>query len=311
MKHRLKLKRVFPLVLILIMIICTFSGCSKSSKLKKNGEIYLYYTNKDRTKLISKTYKPEGDDTVAQVEEVLNQMNTPVKKKNCITAKPESVEISGYTLYDKTVNIDFSSSYYEMSKVTELLCRSAIVLSITQLKGVDYVIFTVNSQPLVLDGNNEIGSMKAEDFVAGEESNINSFQNLNIVVYYADKDGKNLVAEEYSGVYDTNTSVEKLILEKLISGPELNQYQRTIPSNVKLLSVMTKDGICYVNFDNSFLTESTDVSPELEIYSIVNSLCELSYINKVQISINGETNVKFKDSISLEYTFTRNLDIVK
>ena len=74
---------------------------------------------------------------------------------------------------------------------------------------------------------------------------------------------------------------------------------------------MTKDGICYVNFDNSFLTESTDVSPELEIYSIVNSLCELSYINKVQISINGETNVKFKDSISLEYTFTRNLDIVK
>lgn len=311
MKHRLKLKRVVLLELILIMIICMFSGCSKSSKLKKNGEIYLYYTNKDRTKLISKTYNPEGDDTIAQIEEVLNQMNTSVKKKNCITAKPESVEISGYTLYDKTVNIDFSSSYYEMSKVTELLCRSAIVLSITQIKGVDYVIFTVNSQPLVLDGNNEIGSMKAEDFVAGEESNINSFQNLNIVVYYADKDGKNLVSEEYSGVYDANTSVEKLILDKLISGPELNQYQRTIPSNVKLLSVMTKDGICYVNFDDSFLTESTDVSPELEIYSIVNSLCELSYINKVQISINGETNVKFKDSISLAYTFTRNLDIVK
>ena len=293
MKHRLKLKRVVLLELILIMIICMFSGCSKSSKLKKNGEIYLYYTNKDRTKLISKTYNPEGDDTIAQIEEVLNQMNTSAKKKNCITAKPESVEISGYTLYDKTVNIDFSPSYYEMSKVTELLCRSAIVLSITQIKGVDYVIFTVNSQPLVLDGNNEIGSMKAEDFVAGEESNINSFQNLNIVVYYA------------------NTSVEKLILDKLISGPELSQYQRTIPSNVKLLSVMTKDGICYVNFDDSFMTESTDVSPELEIYSIVNSLCELSYINKVRISINGETKVKFKDSISLEYTFTRNLDIVK
>ena len=140
MKHRLKLKRVVLLELILIMIICMFSGCSKSSKLKKNGEIYLYYTNKDRTKLISKTYNPEGDDTIAQIEEVLNQMNTSVKKKNCITAKPESVAISGYTLYDKTVNIDFSSSYYEMSKVTELLCRSAIVLSITQIKGVDSTV---------------------------------------------------------------------------------------------------------------------------------------------------------------------------
>ena len=153
MKHRLKLKRVFSLVLTLIMIICTFSGCSKSSKLKKNGEIYLYYTNKDRTKLISKTYKPEGDDTIAQVEEVLNQMNTPVKKKNCITAKPESVEISGYTLYDKTVNIDFSSSYYEMSKVTELLCRSAIVLSITQIKGVDS---TVRENNVYLEANSKL-----------------------------------------------------------------------------------------------------------------------------------------------------------
>lgn len=35
MKHRLKLKRVVLLELILIMIICMFSGCSKSSKLKK------------------------------------------------------------------------------------------------------------------------------------------------------------------------------------------------------------------------------------------------------------------------------------
>lgn len=311
MKTGIKNKKVLCIILVGIMIICAFSGCSKTHKEKKPGEIYLYYTNKDRTRLVSTTYEPKEKDTLAQVEEVLTHMNKTSKKLNYITAKPENVEILGYTLYDKTVNIDFASSYYEMSKVTELLCRSAIVLSISQLKGVDYVRFTVNGEGLVLDGNNEIGSMKTDDFVADEESNINSFRKLDVVVYYADKEGKKLVQADYSGIYDINTSVEKMIIEKLINGPDNDQCQRTIPSGVKLLSVMTKDGICYVNFDNSFLTENIDISPKLEVYSIVNSLCELSYINKVQISINGETDIKFKDSISLEYAFSRNLDVVK
>ncbi len=311
MNYKFKNKKVLSLIMVFAMVILIFAGCDKKDRVKKNDGIYIYYTDKDRTKLVSVIYKPEKKETIDQVKEVLERMNKTSKKLNNITAKPDDVEIQNYALYDSTVNIDFGASYYEMSKVTEILCRSAIVLSITQLKGVDYVIFTVNGQPLILNGNNAVGSMKAEDFVDDGVSNINSFQNLDVILYYADKTGTNLVATDYSGVYDMNTSVEKLIVEQLIKGPELSQYQRTVPSTVKLLSVLTKDGICYVNFDSSFLTETVDVSPELELYSIVNSLVELSYINKVQISINGETNVKFKDSISLEYTFSRNLDIVK
>ena len=311
MNYKFKNKKVLSLIMVFAMVILIFAGCDKKDRVKKNDGIYIYYTDKDRTKLVSVIYKPEKKETIDQVKEVLERMNKTSKKLNNITAKPDDVEIQNYALYDSTVNIDFGASYYEMSKVTEILCRSAIVLSITQLKGVDYVIFTVNGQPLILNGNNAVGSMKAEDFVDDGVSNINSFQNLDVILYYADKTGTNLVATDYSGVYDMNTSVEKLIVEQLIKGPELSQYQRTLPSTVKLLSVLTKDGICYVNFDSSFLTETVDVSPELELYSIVNSLVELSYINKVQISINGETNVKFKDSISLEYTFSRNLDIVK
>lgn len=311
MNYKFKNKKALSLIMVFAMVILIFAGCDKKDRVKKNDGIYIYYTDKDRTKLVSVIYKPEKKETIDQVKEVLERMNKTSKKLNNITAKPDDVEIQNYALYDSTVNIDFGASYYEMSKVTEILCRSAIVLSITQLKGVDYVIFTVNGQPLILNGNNAVGSMKAEDFVDDGVSNINSFQNLDVILYYADKTGTNLVATDYSGVYDMNTSVEKLIVEQLIKGPELSQYQRTLPSTVKLLSVLTKDGICYVNFDSSFLTETVDVSPELELYSIVNSLVELSYINKVQISINGETNVKFKDSISLEYTFSRNLDIVK
>lgn len=68
---------------------------------------------------------------------------------------------------------------------------------------------------------------------------------------------------------------------------------------------MTKDGICYVNLDESFLTVVNNVSTDVAVYSIVNSLVELSNINKVQILINGEVPESFQTT-----TFERNLDIV-
>ena len=48
----------------------------------------------------------------------------------------------------------------------------------------------------------------------------------------------------------------------------------------------------------------------MAIYSVVNSLVELNNVNKVQITINGETNIMFRESVSLSTVFERNLNIV-
>ncbi len=311
MKKRRKNSRVLVWCLILILAAAMCTGCGKKKNEKDASEIYLYYTDKNQTALTSLTYSPKQTETLDIVGEVLEQMNKTSTEPNMVTAKPESVEIYGYEITDKMLTINFSASYNEMTRVAELLCRSAIVLTMTQISGIDYVAFTVNDSPLLDSRNNPIGSMKAADFVDNGESNINSFQMVRVELYFADSTGKKLEPVIYEGICEQNTSVEKLIIEKLIAGPELKQYLRTLPSGLRLNSVITKDGICYVNFDASFLTETVDVSPEIELYSIVNSLSELSYINKVQISINGETNKKLRDEISLEYTFSRNLDLVK
>ena len=54
-----------------------------------------------------------------------------------------------------------------------------------------------------------------------------------------------------------------------------------------------------------------DVLPEVTVYSIVNSLIELQSVNKVQISVDGNPNVIFRDTIDLAVLFERNLDIMK
>ena len=74
----------------------------------------------------------------------------------------------------------------------------------------------------------------------------------------------------------------------------------TLPSDVKLLNVSVSENVCYVNFDSNLL---------IPIYSIVNSLCAISSVNKVQLTVNGSSDVMFRDVISLNTLFERNLDL--
>ena len=57
--------------------------------------------------------------------------------------------------------------------------------------------------------------------------------------------------------------------------------------------------------------EILPVSPAVTVYSIVNSLCELSNVNKVQISVKSSTNIIFRDTIDLSQPLERSLDIIE
>ena len=70
------------------------------------------------------------------------------------------------------------------------------------------------------------------------------------------------------------------------------------------------DGVCFVNFDSGFLAQDYMLSEEVIIYAIVNSLCELPNINKVQISVNGDTDFVYRDEMTLQELYERNLDLV-
>ena len=65
-----------------------------------------------------------------------------------------------------------------------------------------------------------------------------------------------------------------------------------------------------MDFDSTFLTQIYNVTSDVAIYSLINSLAELSSVNKVQISINGDTNVNYKENVSLSTVFERNLELV-
>ena len=95
------------------------------------------------------------------------------------------------------------------------------------------------------------------------------------------------------------SSMEQLIVEQLIAGPEQEGLRPVLPEGLKVLNLSVNDSVCYINFDATFLEGVTDVSEYLPIYAIVNSLTELTTVTRVRILVNGSQDVMFRDVVSL------------
>ena len=72
-----------------------------------------------------------------------------------------------------------------------------------------------------------------------------------------------------------------------------------------------RDRVCYVDLDEKFMTEPYGVTPEVAIYSLINSLAEMTEVSKVQISVNGDSSRRFMDQIPLSGQFERNLELLQ
>ena len=95
-----------------------------------------------------------------------------------------------------------------------------------------------------------------------------------------------------------------------MEGPTTEGAYPTVNPTTKIVSVNVKDGTCYVDLNNDFLSQPYNVASDVTFYSITNSLVELSNVNRVQISVNGESNISYRENMSLNNVFERNLDIL-
>ena len=135
----------------------------------------------------------------------------------------------------------------------------------------------------------------------------------NLRLYFANETGDGLIAVNRELTHNadvSNVPMEKLVVEQLISGPANNETFPTISSDTKLVNITVKDGVFYLTFNSAILTTVNNVTTDVTIYSIVNSLVELSNINKVQISIEDNKDGKFRDKYEASTVFERNLSLV-
>lgn len=300
-----KYKMLLLSVLMTIFIFSVLSGCGKSD----NKNIYkIYYVDPAHSDFVTRNYKTESEDVTKLIKELYDEMRKS-PNENSVSVIPDNIILNAYYIENNVLNMDFSLSYMDMNNIDKVLFKTAIVKTFAQLPSIEYVYFHIMGQPVA--GENDMGLIGNNSIITENEVFDDSINNISTVLYFSDNTGEKLVGESREIKYNQNSSVESLIVENLIKGPNDSGNKRTLPPKLKVLSVSTKDGVCYVNFDSEILSSIADVSGKVTIYSVVNSLCELPSVKRVQFLVNGSNNYTLRETYSFKDTYERNLDIIK
>ena len=296
--------------ILLLTIPLLMAGCREQQQVDESG-YRIWYINQDETclKYENKELQSKNEEgLLREMMEVMRETPTDDELKPVI---PEDVTLLDFDFEHNQLYLDFSPEYKKMPKVYEVLCRAAIVRTMGQIDGVEYVDFQVNGEPLTDLEGKEIGLMNEDQFIENAGEEINAYKTADLTLYFANKAGDKLVGQRAAMEYNSNISLEKLIVEQLIAGPPFEGAYPTIPSETKLLNISIKDKICYVNLDEGFLGTGYNVIESIPVYSIVNSLIENTDAQKVQISINGESNRMFRESINFDTIFEKNEGLIE
>lgn len=301
-------KRVTCLGLVMIMLL-SLVGCGDNNN--QDGEYQIYYINMELTKISSEGYDSSGATGETLVKELLEQLKTKPSSSKLRQAIPTDVVINGVKTDGNYLTVDFSDTYKNMAVTEETLIRAAIVRTLVQVPEYSLISFTVNSEPLRTKDGTLVGNMTAESFVENPGEQINASTQSTIKLYFSSADGKNLVEETRVVTHSSSISMEKLVVEQLIAGPQKSKSLSTIPSSTKIINVTVVNGTCYVNLDNSFQNQNKEIREEIVLYSLVNSLTELPTVTKVQLSINGSTKGYCRYTYELSKMYEKNLSLLE
>lgn len=79
------------------------------------------------------------------------------------------------------------------------------------------------------------------------------------------------------------------LLNILISGPENQNLEKLIPEGTKILETVFENGCVTINFSKEFIKNSIDEVKKVQaIYTIFETLTELTEVNDIKILIEGE-----------------------
>ena len=212
---------------------------------------------------------------------------------------------------DSIFVINFSKEYYNMTPEEEMFFRGSLVWTMTDLDFINNVEILVENEGL----NNSLG------MPMGLQNRVNvdihpviltyNTMSKDVKLYFADETGTKLLSEERTIAVNTDLPIEQFIVEQIIQGPREDGHYPTVSTDVKIRDVQKTEGICFVNLSSDFLSKgpSLPVTDEVAVYSIVNSLLEVTGVKKVQFFIESDV-AALKGGMDLSRQFERNNEII-
>lgn len=314
-----KMRKQYVLFFLTCIMLLTSCDAAKEeiTEEKKLGkqEIWTYFVNQDKTELVIKPYKvDDSEDIQDQVEGLMEHLQNVRVNEEYQSPVPKGITFveDDIKLKQGKIELKFEIVYDQIDAETMLFFKTCVAKSLLQLKNVYKVAISLTD---ITNPDPDTATV-TENF--DEESFNLSFGNANgysqkgtIILYFANQAGDML--KEYHKVVEisNNTSLARIVVESLIEGPQQEGYIVTIPQNTAIRNISVKDGICYIDFSDEFYNTDNPLKNDVIIYAIVNSLCELPTVSKVQFLKNGEKIPFYRASMPFDGIFERNLDLIE
>lgn len=278
-KHLYKKKSLCLFAILIFSLL--LSSCGNNTK---NEEKYtVYFPDYSGEAMLSKDFYIDKDiDTEKAIDLLIDEI-----KDNDEMALPDEIEIksASFDKEKKDISLDFASGYRSLSGYKETVLRASIVKTLLQIKGVKTVSFSIDGQSLTDSNGTVIGAMSSETFVEDFGKDQAALITKQVKLYYAYSDGKSLVAVSRTLHYGSSTGLEQTVVSTLAKAPYEGDLKAVYSDASKILNVSVSDGVCFLDIDSSFFTDMADVSQDVALYSIVDSLTEIDGINKVSITV--------------------------
>lgn len=313
------MKRNYFVIMLCCMLLLT--GCGKEQKVTTNEvklgsqEIWGYYVNINETEIVAKPCKLNDRDEIrVQVDHMIDLLSDVEKNDEYQSPIPEGITYVEKNIEQKQdkIQVEFEIVYDQVNAEALLFFKTCVAKTLLQLKDVDTVAISLTD----IANNDPETATVTESF--DEESFNLSFGDANgysqkgtITLYFADETGELL--KEYHKVVEisNNSSLARIVVESLISGPQQEGYMATVSGKTSIQNISVKDNICYIDLSEEFYDTDNPLKNDIIVYSIVNSLCELPTVSKVQFLKNGEKQPFYRETMPFDGIFERNLDLIK
>ncbi len=310
------MKKWISILLTLCMLI-SLCGCSNGGitttevvELPENS-IYMYYIDGNNYELLSTTYSLDANKSKTKnVSSILQTMFADkVNEQNNLIASAMKMIQCRYVEDSQQVKIRVNVANELNDQYIEVLAKAAITKTLCQLDYVERVQFEIYDSSTMMTTGSVLETYDEYSFVNTEKEG-GYLQKGVVTLYFANEKGDMLVEYEKTVEITNNVSLEQLVIESLIAGPQREGYGSTIPEGTTLEKISIKDGVCYVDLSGEFNNSLSSCLDTVTIYSVVNSLCALPTISKVQFLIEGEPQAFYRETIPLDSMFERNMDLV-
>lgn len=291
------MKRYLSFVLAMVLLL---SGCGVASGEGSENQSLTFYYCVEGTDQLTSSIAVEGESRAVQVFTLAQLMelylSVPVSD-HLRSPFPDGTRMIAQHEGENGLEITMSGGFFTLQGIEFSIEICCLAKTLCEYLSVDHI--TVQD---------EMGAIRLT--IAPDSYLLENSFNLEtesvFTLYFPDESRRYLVSETREVTLSENESPETYLLRQLMQGPHEEGLVSPMPKGTELLDVSTEGGICFVSLSEEFFDAYTDAPYEAytAIYSLVNTLTGLEYINGVQLLRNGK-NVENCSVFSLQEPLVR------